>query len=129
MTRSKLQNNSENFLKSVKEIIKNTDTNQEFKTSPIKSHKTPNEKNDKFISRKNSEELRRTLMKLNNPLKRKAAFINSKLEEKLNSEMEITVNRYKRSYANRKNVWMSKESSFDQFEEPPEKKKKLLCKL
>lgn len=129
MTRSKLQNNSENFLKSVKEIIKNTATNQEFKTSPIKSHKTPNEKNDKFISRKNSEELRRTLMKLNNPLKRKAAFINSKLEEKLNSEMEITVNRYKRSYANRKNVWMSKESSFDQFEEPPEKKKKLLCKL
>ncbi|XP_043472461.1 uncharacterized protein LOC122505086 [Leptopilina heterotoma] len=129
ITRSKLQKNSENFLNSVKEIINNTDTTQDFITSLKKCPKTPNEKMDKFISRKNSEELRRTLIKLNNPLKSKPAFINAKLEEKLNSEMEITVNRYKRSYANRKNFWLNKENSFDQFEEPPEKKKKLLCKL
>lgn len=126
ITRLKLENNKK-LLNSVKVIINNMDTNENLIHKSTGKYSTiVNEKIENLISPKNSEELKR---KINNPHKTKPAFENTKLEEKLNSEMEITVNRYKRSYGNRKNLWFSKvKDNIDQVEEPPEKKKKLYCK-
>lgn len=129
--KTKLENNKK-LINAVKEKVNHMNNNQESIRKSVSFRKSPKSSNEKIInsprmsSKKSCQDLRRNLSKLNNSFKSKPAFANSKLEEKLNLEMETTVNNYKRS---RKTGWLnSVKKNFDKIEEPPEKKKKLYCK-